>query len=197
MTSAAIDSAAMDLGPVEAGKLAVALSEEEPQWIKPGLAFAQIEVSPGPGPLFRMTGERAMVERDPLVFVLPDNECSDRYAISQLRSADACLQRPAHLPQRAGPLESSGCREPSGRSQIAVSPQPQPRVAGLVSQRLPERQPETFAPSCGVNDHLSGRALDRISRVEVPVACQPAVVADQHVSGPWITAISQVQHDVL
>ena len=144
-----------------------------------------------------MPRERAMVQRNPGLLVLAGYEGPHPDTVSQLGPADPGLQGPPHLPQRPGSGEAGRAREPGRGGQLAVRPQAQSAVTRFGRDRLPKDQSDALAARRGVDHHLRGRPLDRVGRVQVPVAGQPAVPPDEHVAGVQVAAVPQVQQHVL
>ena len=71
------------------------------------------------------------------------------------------------------------------------------RVSPADAASLAEPQAQAAPPGVRMNDHFPGWPFDRVGGVQVPVASQLAVVVQQHVPGPRVAAVAQVQHDVL
>ena len=108
------------------------LGEEEPVRLEPRFPLPHVEVGPGPRALFGVPGEGAVVQRDPCILVLTDAEGPDGNPVGKPRFADRLLQRAAHLPERAGPVEASFRGEPGRAGQVAVGPDLQPRTSRRV-----------------------------------------------------------------
>src|SRR3954469_132118 len=92
--------------PVEADDAAVLHREEEAVRVEPRLLLAHPQVAERPRPLLRMFGEGAVVDLEPLLVVLTDDERPNFDTVRPLRRRHRREQGPAHLPQRALLLEA-------------------------------------------------------------------------------------------
>ncbi len=95
---------------------------------------------------------------------------------------------------RCSPAAAASCAA-AGSSPCAQSRKP--GRACLLDHGTAEGDPEALAPPAGIDHHFPGRALDWVGRIQVTVASQVAVLAEQQVAGPRIAPVSQMQHDVL
>src|SRR3954454_5626333 len=90
----------VDFRPVGGDEAAGLPREEEAVRVEPRLLLAHPQVAERPRPLLRMFGEGAVVDLEPLLVVLTDDERPDLHTVGPLRRWHRREQGPAHLPQR-------------------------------------------------------------------------------------------------
>ena len=124
-----------------------------------GSCLAQFEVVPRPGALFRVLGERAGVQAQPLRLVLAGAEDAQRRPSREAGRLERVTQGPAHLPQGTEPLEAGRPGEPGRRGQVPVRPEPDPVPARLGDQLAHQGQAQPVPAVERVDDQFAADVL--------------------------------------
>ena len=145
----------VDLRPAEAGQPAVALVEQEPVRVEPRLLLPGLERVEVPAALLGMTGEGPVVDGEPGLLVLADDERPrlERRCVDRQRAAHLVQQATGGQPDLGGQLHVGlgGLEHPPVHVTASLAPDD---LQGRVQQLRPDRH--RLVAVVGMDDELEG-----------------------------------------
>src|SRR3954467_4494344 len=108
-----------------------------------------------------MFGERAVVDLEPRLLVLSDDERAHGHPVRPRRLGDGREQRPPHLPKHSFTFEAPRPREPGPTVVRAARPQPQPPPGPAVGdERFDQAAAVAVTAMRRMDGELGTRSLD-------------------------------------
>lgn len=185
---------AMDLHPTKTSDLLVIGREDEAFRIEPTLFHADIEISTIPIPLIRMAGEGAIVEREPLVFVLADLKGSEWDGWIEFREGQ--IEGPAHLHDGSDTNESLALCEVLGAWEVSMGPEAKPRAREL-GNAVEKGPTEALGAKLWVDHKLCARSFDFVGEIEMGVANDSRFgILDDDMAIVFIAAVAKMEEDM-